>query len=344
MASAAQISANRRNAQFSTGPTSPTGKVVSSQNSTKHGLSGSTTAALMAAPGSRDLLEKRKGEWIKGYAPEDESEAWLFEQVVAESIRVDRCTDAYFELCREHGRRAQAQWDADRRREADELAGMLAKAPQTVARRLEATPQGCDLMLEYWRGLAASLEKHRTWTDAQRSLVLDLLAVHPELRDAETPIDPAEGDVLEVRRAVISAEVARLTALRDGALAVLDAEARARAEASLGAELTKPLQLVDRYERAACRRLEWARRRLDASRRERDASPPAPVPAPASVKMVVAPAPSMPRPSATFVAITATSTAPAPARTLPAADPGRTIVHRGPNRHERRAQAAMAGR
>ena len=195
--------------------------------------------------------------------------------MVTESIRVGRCVDAYFALCREHGERARTQWDADRRRQADELASRLAREPHKVARRIEGTPQGCDLMLECWRGLASSLERHKTWTEAQRSLALDLLGVRPELRDAETPVDPAGGDALEARRAVVAAEVRRLESLRDGALRDRDAAERALAESTLGAELTRPLQFLHRYEMAALRREERARRRLDDARAAREADGPA---------------------------------------------------------------------
>ena len=42
--SQAQIEANRMNAQHSTGPTSPAGKAISSQNNTRHGLAGDPEA------------------------------------------------------------------------------------------------------------------------------------------------------------------------------------------------------------------------------------------------------------------------------------------------------------
>ena len=282
MASAAQVAANRSNCLGSTGSKSPPGKRVSSRNAVTHGLSGSATAALMASEEGRDLLEARKAQWRPEFDPRGEVEESLFERVVAESIRVDRCGDAYSALCRAHGRRASSEWDADRRRQADELAARLAREPHAVARRLEATRQGVELMLDLWRGLAASLERHATWTDAQRSLALDLLGVRPEFRDAETPVDPAGGDALEIRRGVIAAEIARLEALRDGALADLDASDRALAEATVGAELTRPLQLLHRYEMAAQRRQQAAWRKLDAARADRaPAAAPKPAPPPA---------------------------------------------------------------
>ena len=335
MTSALKIASNQANCLRSTGPRTPPGRAASSRNAVTHGLSGSATAALMASEEGRDLLEARKAQWRPEFDPRGEHEEFLFEQVVAESIRIDRCTDAYFALCRAHGLRATLQWDADRRRQADELAARLAREPHAVARRLEATKQGAELMLELWRGLSSGLERHKTWTDAQRALALDLLGVRPEFRDAATPVDPAAGDVLEIRRGVIASEVARLEALRDGVLSDLDAHDRALAEATVGAELTKPLQLLHRYEMAAQRRQQSAWRKLDAARAARTPAPapkPAPPPAPRPTPAV---APS-PRPLAP-------SPEPRPT-TPPAPVPVPTPPSRPLNRHQRRAQAASARR
>jgi hypothetical protein len=361
MATEAQILANRANAQKSTGPKSVPGKAASSRNSFKHGLAGSTTAAFMTEE-ERALVELRKSDWRKSFDIQGSDEEWLFEVAMVESIRYDRGSDAHMAHCRDHGRKARLQWDEDRRREADGLSLKLARVPQAVARQLAATPQGAGLMIDLWRGLAASLEKHRTWTDPQRSLALDLLGIHPELRDAETPVDPMGGDVLEARRAVVASEIARLESLRDGRLAERDADERAMAEATLGAELTKPLQLLHRYMTAAWNRYRLALRKLEQARRSREGVPaekprassllkataaisralsqlpPAPRPAPAPVPEV--------RPKAvTTVRVSATPVAPqsAPAIDRETADDapiGET--HRKLNRHQRRAQAALA--
>ncbi len=267
--------------------------------------------------------------------PAGPEEEHLFEIIVAESIRQGRCTDAYFALCRDHGRKARLEWDADRRRQADELALKLARSPQSVARQLESTWHGAVLKIELWRGLGSSLERHQTWTDAQRSIALDLLAIHPDFRDAETPADPAEGDVLEVRRALVAAEVARLETLRDGVLAERDDHEREMAESTVGAELTRPVQLMHRYEQAAWKREQWAWRKLDEARKVRSvpqaAAPPAaptpPAPKPAPRPVPAAPAPVSATPSREFVS---PEPKPAPSRPL--------------NRRQRRAQAAMARR
>src|SRR5206468_1038909 len=118
------------------------------------------------------------------------------------------------------------------------------------------------------------------------------------------PVDPDRGDAFEARRSVVASEIGRLEALRDGALAGRDAAERSLAESTLGAELTKPLQLLHRYEMAALRREERARRRLDAARKARQSDAPpaprpaAPAPAPSSVArpVVVSPPAAAPPP------------------------------------------------
>jgi hypothetical protein len=333
MATALQIAANLRNAQRSSGPTSPSGLATSSRNSTRHGLAGSTTASLIASESDRAFLEDRKAKWRPEFDLQGPEEEHLFEVLVVESIRVERCVDAYFALCRDHGRRARTQWDADRRRDADEVAARLAKDPGRASRRLEETLQGSELKRELWRGLAASLERHATWTESQRSLALDLLGIHPDLRDAETPVDPAVGDALEARRAVIASEVDRLTRLADDVLAERDDAQRAMAEATLGAELTKPVQLMHRYEMAAQRREHRARQKLDAARRQRQS---AATPAPSPPRPVA----QAPRPTAAPPARPPMLPAPVPAPPAPEREAPRPAASM--NRRQRRAQAALA--
>jgi hypothetical protein len=283
MATERQITANQANSALSTGPRSNEGKDKSRLNALKHGLAATTTAALIAADSDRTFLEERKAQWIGDFRPVGDDQHWLFEGLVVDSIRIERCHDAFFALCRQHGERARLQWVEDRRRDAADLAGGLRRNPGATARRLEATLQGCDLMITFWKGLASHIDRHGDWSDPQRSLALDLLGIPQPLREAETPVDPAEGDVVAGRRAIASAEIARLTDLRDGPLARLDASERAMAEETLGAEFTKPLQLIDRYERAACRRFDAASKKLrDAATpaAKAPATPPKPIPPP----------------------------------------------------------------
>jgi hypothetical protein len=348
MATERQIAANLANSALSTGPRSIEGKAKSCLNAVTHGLAAITTAAIIASETDRTLLEERKVLWASSFRPADESQEWLFERVVVESIRVDRCSDAYFALCRRHGERASDRWDADRRLEAEELAATLTRNPSLIAHRLEATLQGAELMIGLWLGLASRLDRHDDWTDRQRSLALDLLGVNRDLRDSATPVDPAEGDVPAARRALAMAEIARLTDLRDGTLARHDASERAMAERTLGAEFTKPMLLLDRYERAAVRRQQWAWRKLETGRKA--GTPAAPVLVPKAVQPAVAPwlAPSP--------MVAAPAARPLPRLRPPVDDPMLDAINAGfevkprpessrpPNRLERRTRDALLRR
>jgi hypothetical protein len=322
MATERQIAANQANSALSTGPRSIEGKDKSRFNAVKHGLAATTTAALIVADG-RELVEERKARWLESFRPDGDDQEWHYERLVVESIRIERCHDAFFALCRLHGERARALWDEDRHRDAAELAAGLGRNPTSIARRLRASAQGADLMIVFWKGLLAQLDRHGEWTGPQRSLALDLLGVHKSLRDAETPVDPIVGDIVAARKSLASAEIARLGELRDGRLSDLDASERRLAEQTLGAEFTKPLQLIDRYERAATRRYDAACKVV------RTPAPPA-VSAPAP-KPIAAP---VPRPVAVAMAM------PAPAIVAtPRPSPRPTM-----NRLERRTLAALQRR
>jgi hypothetical protein len=273
MATERQITANLANSSHSTGPKSIEGKDKSRLNALKHGLAATTTAALITSESEQTFLEERKAMWLDSFRPVGDDQEWLFERIVVDSIRIERCHDAYLALCRQYGERARLLWNEDRRRDAAELAAGIHRNPTSIARRLQSTSQGADLMITLWKGLLSHLDRHGEWADPHRSMALDLLGIHKTLRDAETPLDPAKGDTLATRRSLASAEIARLIDLRDGPLADLDASERAMAEETLGAEFTKPLQLLDRYERAACRRFD------EASKMLRAASPAAKAPA-----------------------------------------------------------------
>ena len=343
MATEKQIEANRLNALKSTGPVTVEGKSASRLNAVTHGL----TAILPdAVEQSRAELDGRKAEWRPELRPEGDFQESLFEQIVVESIRVERCQNTFLALCTQHGRRAKVEWDADRRRDAATLAAGLAKNPRVVAERLAATPHGCDLMTELWRGLRASLDRHKAWTDNQRSMALDLLGIHTDLRDAATPIDPSQDDIFETRMTVVDAELARLADVRERTVG-MDACERSMAEQTLGVEFTKPVQLLDRYERNAHRRYQLAMKALKASQRgelgetkpipavETKPIRPAPKPEP---KIVMAPPPVGRIPGPELEAVLKTLAAPAARDAKQTQFPDRLV---GLNRQQRRKLVAL---
>ena len=87
MATPSQINANRANAQFSTGPSSPEGKLKSSHNALKTGLTGRTivlpTDDIAAYQNFVDLMHRR-------HAPEDDYEKHLVQTIADTEWRLLR--------------------------------------------------------------------------------------------------------------------------------------------------------------------------------------------------------------------------------------------------------------
>jgi hypothetical protein len=341
MATERQSAANLANSSHSTGPKSIEGKDKSRLNALKHGLAATTTAAIMTSESDRAFLDERKSLWLDSFRPVGDDQEWLFERIVVDSIRVKRCQDAYLALCRQYGERARLLWNEDRRRDAAEVAAGIHRNPTSIARRLQWTAQGADLMITLWKGLLSHLDRHGEWADPHRSMALDLLGIPKALRDAETPLDPAKGDTLATRRSLASAEIARLIDLRDGPLANLDASERAMAEETLGAEFTKPLQLLDRYERAARRRFDAASKMLRAAAAPAVKAPAAKAPAEPPQPV----APTTPRFVAALQAVAAMQKAPAVAAPSPRPAPAPAPAPQpGMNRLQRRTLAAQQRR
>jgi hypothetical protein len=76
-ASAAQIQANRQNAQLSTGATTPEGKKRSSLNATRHGFTGQS---LVLADEEKDAYETHSIAFMESYQPATHEETSLVQQ------------------------------------------------------------------------------------------------------------------------------------------------------------------------------------------------------------------------------------------------------------------------
>ncbi len=87
MATEAQIIANRRNAQKSTGPRTPDGKAAVSQNPVKHGLTAATDVINTESKADFDLYHDRL---LAELAPDSSMESMLAERVVSLSWRLKR--------------------------------------------------------------------------------------------------------------------------------------------------------------------------------------------------------------------------------------------------------------
>ena len=86
-ATKAQIAANRRNCQKSTGPSTPQGKAVVSQNAVKHGLTANQTVIKSEDQAEFDL---HRNQIIDEWAPSTPMESMLAERIVDLSWKLKR--------------------------------------------------------------------------------------------------------------------------------------------------------------------------------------------------------------------------------------------------------------
>ncbi len=97
MSTAAQVIANRQNAARSTGPTTPEGKAASSQNATRHGLSGEFSVLPHESVQEFNDLAARLGA---EFTPEGENETFLVHQMTQarwKILRIERLEGLAFE-------------------------------------------------------------------------------------------------------------------------------------------------------------------------------------------------------------------------------------------------------
>ncbi len=220
----------------------------------------------MVRPEDRARVEARAVALREEFQPQTEFERTLVEQMAVDSIRLERCRDAYLSLSEDQRTRAALCWDEDRRVEAEEIAARLGRDPARTARRLEQNRHGCEVLIDRWEGLGRILREVGDWDDSQRSMALNLLGVPLELRAGTTAVDPPEGDRSEAkvfRLFLVEARLERLRGRKLAAFDLLDEQDRQLAEDGIALELSKPLKLIARYESAAWRRQQAAYRILN---------------------------------------------------------------------------------
>lgn len=263
--SPARIAANRRNAAKSTGPRTSEGKQTSRANALKHGLAAETlrTADEEAAVAAIPL-----DQWCR-------REALVLAERIERAHRVE-------ERERDHAAlRAETCWDADRRREADQVGLGLARRPERVVARLRETVQGCDWLITRWEWLRAAAGRPGGWTADHAALARNLRGEPAAFGDESPAVaDPA------------ALAIAEITALRATRVSLEPADRFGRESARKGLDdaATPALRRAIRYAADLFRRLRWCLDVLPAD----EPAPPAPEPAPAPAKPPVAPPPPRP--------------------------------------------------
>jgi hypothetical protein len=158
-ASAAQVAANRLNAQRSTGPRTLDGKARSRQNALKHGL-----AAQLVVP-DEDVAEvaERFADYERDLKPSSAVARFLVQQAAVMALNVERAQRADAAVACQRFRGAVARYDDERLRDVEDLVRGLLGNPRTNARRLQSTPEGVDWLIENWGDLKEDLLDEQTW-------------------------------------------------------------------------------------------------------------------------------------------------------------------------------------
>jgi hypothetical protein len=189
MASEAQVVANRLNAQKSTGPRTPEGKTVVSQNAVKHGLLAKEAVVRGEDPGQ---FEFYRDQMLGELAPAGQMESVLAERVVSLSWRLqraERLQTAAFDAMYEEDTTGPLAWTKRALRakgepgDDDLILGQMVVADFTHAQVL-------DRLVMYERRIEHSL--YRTMAELQKQR---------RLRELE---QPTEGQTPERASAVCS--------------------------------------------------------------------------------------------------------------------------------------------
>src|SRR5206468_2713041 len=112
-------------------------------------------------------IRERIDRWAEVIRPATPLEAFYVAQLATESVRVERLQRDERGLLLRRAGWAESGWDEDRRLAAEELGARLARDPARAVRRLRQTAQGCDWLIERWRGLAGSVGGGRPWDEGR---------------------------------------------------------------------------------------------------------------------------------------------------------------------------------
>ena len=204
MATAAQIEANRRNAQKSTGPKTERGKARAKLNAVTHGMTARTIMPVLPQEDPKDL-EDRIQQAITAMKPRNPLEHDLVCRAVRLAGELDRAervgmahlahrvrmaarlgtdTVSAEELCKVHDLGSKLFFQAAigpgySDSSADDY-------PAVIVRRLEESAEGCRWLLARWAELLNVVDREAAWSDPEIVRFVGLLGK----RGIEAHFDP----------------------------------------------------------------------------------------------------------------------------------------------------------
>src|SRR5271165_7085992 len=185
MATAAQIEANRLNAQRSTGPKTDEGKARVRRNAVKHGMTARTIMPVLPQEDPKEL-EDRIQQAIAAMQPRNPLELDLVCRAVRLSGELDRAervatahlahrvrmdarsgtdTVSAEELCKVHDLGSKLFFQAGIGLGYPESTGD--DYPAVIVRRLEESAEGCRWLLARWAELRIVLDRKAAWDRAE---------------------------------------------------------------------------------------------------------------------------------------------------------------------------------
>jgi len=159
VSSEARILANRLNAQKSTGPKTDRGKERSRANAVKHGLTGEGLALPVEDAAE---VERRFLAIQEEMAPKTVIGSFLAHKVALMTVRSQRAARQESAVLSTKIRRAASDFDEARNADADHLLGWIQSEPISYRRKLLATPEGVDRLIDALVALRDDLENQVT--------------------------------------------------------------------------------------------------------------------------------------------------------------------------------------
>ena len=204
MATAAQIQANRRNAQKSTGPKTERGKAHAKLNAIKHGLTARTIMPVLPQEDPKEL-ENKIQQAIAAMQPRNPLELDLVCRAVRLSGELDRAervaTAHLAHRVRMATRSGTDTVSAEELKKVHDLGSKLFfqaaigpgysdstadDYPAVIVRRLEESAEGCRWLLARWAEILNLLDREAAWDDPEIVRFVGLLGK----RGIEAHFDP----------------------------------------------------------------------------------------------------------------------------------------------------------
>jgi hypothetical protein len=203
MTSESKLEANRRNAQKSTGPKTEAGKLRSSQNALKHGL---TAEHVILENEDAEAYNELLGDWLDDCVGGGSIERGLVERAVRNLWKLRRVGQHEHAVLSERVRHATDHFDLEKNLRAEELGlrlvsdpicryGVSPIDPRSLATfdawfrdddppklvlQLQSTLQGVDWMLNQWHELDGLLEREGYWHYNDKFRAIRLMGRRPQ--------------------------------------------------------------------------------------------------------------------------------------------------------------------